>query len=89
MGLFSKLVDKLKNGGDNDSATPSSGSGKDFVIENGVLVKYNGKDANVTIPEGVTSIGKEAFKDCKKLKSVMSSVISASEYHDSCHFIQA
>ena len=29
---------------------------KDFVIENGVLVKYNGSDENVTIPEGVTEI---------------------------------
>ena len=70
MGLFSKLVDKLKNGGDNDSATPSSSSEKDFLIKDGVLVKYTGKAADVTIPEGVTTIGNEAFKECKKLKSV-------------------
>lgn len=29
----------------------------DFEIENGVLTKYWGYDENVTIPEGVTSLG--------------------------------
>lgn len=33
----------------------------DFVIEKGVLEKYNGKDGNVVIPDGVTSIGEYAF----------------------------
>lgn len=33
----------------------------DFVIENGVLKKYNGKDENVVIPEGITTIGFTAF----------------------------
>ena len=33
----------------------------DFVIENGVLKKYNGKDKNVVIPEGVREIGESAF----------------------------
>lgn len=42
----------------------------DFVIENGVLKKYTGKDENVAIPEGVTVIGGSAFKSCKKLTSV-------------------
>jgi hypothetical protein len=42
----------------------------DFVIENGMLVKYNGTDADVVIPEGVTSIGKSAFFWCKSLQSV-------------------
>ena len=36
----------------------------DFRIENGVLVKYKGKDSNVVIPNGVTSIGKSAFSGC-------------------------
>ncbi|MBR3963414.1 MAG: leucine-rich repeat protein [Oscillospiraceae bacterium] len=35
----------------------------DFVIENGVLIKYTGKDENVVIPEGVTTIGFTAFID--------------------------
>ena len=34
----------------------------DFTIdENGVLTKYAGSDAVVTVPDGVTAIGKEAF----------------------------
>ena len=34
----------------------------DFTIdENGVLTKYTGSDAIVTVPDGVTAIGKEAF----------------------------
>ena len=33
----------------------------DFRIENGVLVKYTGRDAHVVIPEGVTIIGDSAF----------------------------
>ena len=40
---------------------------QDFVIENGVLIKYNGPGGDVTIPEGVKEIGWSAFKDCKKL----------------------
>ena len=35
---------------------------KDFVIENGVLIKYNGKDENVVIPDGVKSIDYDAFE---------------------------
>lgn len=39
----------------------------DFVIEDGVLVKYHGEDHRVVIPEGVTKIGDEAFYRCKRL----------------------
>ena len=35
----------------------------DFVIRGGVLTKYNGKDANVVVPDGVIEIGR-AFEDC-------------------------
>ena len=34
---------------------------KDFVIKNGVLVRYKGDDPHVEIPEGVTCIGEDAF----------------------------
>ena len=43
---------------------------KDFVIENGVLVKYNGPGGDVVIPEGVRKIGAEVFSNCSALTSV-------------------
>ena len=42
----------------------------DFIIENGVLIKYNGKDSVVTIPAGVTEIGAEAFAGKKKITEI-------------------
>ncbi len=42
----------------------------DFVIENGVLIKYTGKDSDVVIPDGVTSISWRAFEGCSSLTSV-------------------
>lgn len=38
-----------------------------FLVENGVLVKYSGPGGNITIPEGVTEIGEDAFEDCTGL----------------------
>ena len=43
---------------------------EDFVIENGVLAKYKGAGGDVTIPEGVTEIGEDAFSWCESLESV-------------------
>ena len=42
----------------------------DFIIENGVLIKYAGTEKEVFIPEGVTAIGDKAFAECRKIKSV-------------------
>ena len=36
-----------------------------FEIHDGILTKYNGTEAEVTIPQDVTSIGKNAFSGCK------------------------
>ena len=42
----------------------------DFIIENGVLVDYVGKDGDVTIPNSVTYIGDGAFYGCTGLTSI-------------------
>ena len=42
----------------------------DFEIENGVLIKYRGSGGDVAVPDGVTSIGDEAFRDCSSLVSI-------------------
>ena len=42
----------------------------DFIIENGVLIKYNGKDSVITIPADVTEIGTEAFAGKKKITEI-------------------
>ena len=38
------------------------GNVKDFIIEDGELKKYRGKDANVIIPDGINGIGSYAFQ---------------------------
>ena len=43
----------------------------DYIIAgNNILIKYNGNDENVKIPNGVTMIGHEAFRKCFKLTSI-------------------
>ena len=45
----------------------------EFEVVNGVLVKYNGVGGDVTIPNdlGITTIGYQAFIDCKTLTSIV------------------
>ena len=45
-------------------------SQRDFVIQNGVLTKYQGPGGAVDVPAGVTTIGSTAFRDCTALTSV-------------------
>ena len=52
-----------------ESAPASDGSGE-FMIENGVLVKYLGSGGDVIIPDGVSSIAPMAFYGCLSLTSV-------------------
>lgn len=42
----------------------------EFNIVNGVLIKYLGNSKNVVIPEGVTKIGQDAFKDNKTIETI-------------------
>lgn len=44
---------------------------QDFVIEDGVLIRYNGPGGEVVIPEGVRAIGKSAFENCGSLTGVI------------------
>lgn len=57
------------------TATPTvnicSGQTEDFVIRAGTLEKYNGASVDVVIPDNVTHIGAQAFRECKGLKSVV------------------
>ena len=43
---------------------------EDFDVQSGVLIKYNGSDADVTVPAHITAIGNEAFADNTKVQSV-------------------
>ena len=42
----------------------------DFEIKNGTLVKYNGNDARIIIPNSVKIIGERAFDDCNYIRNV-------------------
>lgn len=48
----------------------NNNSEADFEIVNGELKKYKGQSTNVTIPDGVTSIGNAAFWYCSNLESI-------------------
>ena len=43
---------------------------QDYVIKDGVLIKYRGPGGDVTIPEGVTEIGSSAFDGCTRLTDI-------------------
>lgn len=42
----------------------------DFIIEDGVLIEYQGDGGNVVIPDGVTSIGNSVFLGCDSLERI-------------------
>lgn len=42
----------------------------EFLIEDGVLIRYTGTALEVTVPKEVTSIGDYAFEGCSSLKSI-------------------
>ena len=42
----------------------------DFIIENGILIKYEGTESDLFVPDGITGIGDKAFWRCASLQSV-------------------
>lgn len=44
---------------------------EDFVIEDGILLRYDGTAENVSIPSGVTAIGEDAFSWNEGIESVI------------------
>ncbi|MEG1710732.1 MAG: leucine-rich repeat protein, partial [Clostridia bacterium] len=42
----------------------------EWVIENGVVIAYNGVGGDIVIPDGVTKIGERVFADNKTIKTV-------------------
>ena len=50
----------------------------DFVIKNGCLKEYVGTSKDVVIPDGVTTIGDEAFSHCEMLKNMPKNIRSPS-----------
>ena len=53
-----------------------------FIIDSNVLIKYCGEGGDVVIPDGVISIGKDAFNGSDKLNTITipSSVTSIGEF---------
>lgn len=50
--------------------TANDSGGQTFVIDKGVLTKYNGSDEEVAIPYGVETVGARAFLNCRELRWV-------------------
>ena len=42
---------------------------KDFIIQNDVLISYHGKESYVIIPQNITKIATDAFKDNKHIEA--------------------
>lgn len=54
-----------------DSVPMQSDGRSEFTIRSGVLERYNGNAPMVYVPEGVTAIGGQAFRDCTQIHGVV------------------
>lgn len=67
-GLEDNLL--ISGEGEYTEVSPASNASGDFEIdEDGVLIRYRGFAKNVVIPDGVKSIGDDAFKDADFIES--------------------
>ncbi|MDF2541891.1 MAG: hypothetical protein K0S47_1609 [Herbinix sp.] len=57
----------------------TSAKSSDFIIEDGILKQYLGSDKEIIIPNGVKTIGTNAFKDCKMEKVLIPDGVSLIE----------
>lgn len=47
------------------------GTGDDFLVKDGVLIRYGGCEPYVTIPAGIRAVGEGAFRDCSDIREVI------------------
>lgn len=67
---ISNVGDSVKVSTENNEELQVTGAAGDFVIEKGVLIKYNGTASDVTIPDIVTSIDENAFSGCTTIEKL-------------------
>ena len=48
----------------------------DYVIENGVLTKYQGGGGDIVIPKEITKVGDYAFSNCVELTSMPFTIVN-------------
>ena len=54
----------------------------DFIIKDDKLLKYNGKDSKVIVPDGIKKINDDCFRNCSTLTSIImpKSVVSIGSF---------
>lgn len=67
---FDAFIDRMVGHFLIDSTDVLRSDNKDFIIIDNVLIKYVGLSKKVNVPEGITSIGREAFKNKTKISTI-------------------
>ena len=80
-----------KNAVTREGSVGESYADGDFTVADGVLTKYSGNDIVVSVPEGVMSIGKDAFSSATGIEQIVlpASVTSIHDYaFDDCEKLE-
>ena len=92
-GAFSRVSGRVITTSENedssdsgDSVTENNRQISDFLIRNGVLVRYRGQAEQVTIPDGVTQISSLAFYKTSNVRSVV--IPDSVKKVEKCAFLQ-